>query len=216
MERTVTVIKPGRLERNAAGMILDARSTVTLVTTENGILIVDTGLADEAAAVREGLDKWDLCPDDVDIVINTHLHADHTGNNALFPAAMFLVHEAEGARDDATGRVRAVSGGYEPLAGIRLISTPGHTRGSMSVVVRAERTYVIAGDALPTLDNYRKWVPPGINYDPDRALESMRRIVDIADIVIPGHDQPFTVERTGPGPRPGRERQSSARHRGER
>ena len=62
--------------------------------------------------------------------------------------------------------------------------TPGHTRGSMSVVVSADRTYVMAGDAIPTKDNYLKWGPSKVNYDPKVALESMHRIADIADVII--------------------------------
>ena len=43
------------------------------------------------------------------------------------------------------------------------------------------------------MDNYLKWVPPGINFDPEIALQSMTKIVDYADIIIPGHDKPFRI-----------------------
>jgi glyoxylase-like metal-dependent hydrolase (beta-lactamase superfamily II) len=43
------------------------------------------------------------------------------------------------------------------------------------------------------MDNYLKWVPPGINIDPELALNSMRKIVDWADVVVPGHDKPFRI-----------------------
>jgi glyoxylase-like metal-dependent hydrolase (beta-lactamase superfamily II) len=59
--------------------------------------------------------------------------------------------------------------------------------------VQADRRYVIAGDALPTEENYVKNVPPGINYDPDLAMESIKRIVGYADVVVPGHGLPFSV-----------------------
>jgi glyoxylase-like metal-dependent hydrolase (beta-lactamase superfamily II) len=52
-------------------------------------------------------------------------------------------------------------------------------------------TWVMAGDALPTADNYVAWVPPGINYDTEVALESMRHIVELADTIVPGHGPPF-------------------------
>jgi len=61
-------------------------------------------------------------------------------------------------------------------------------------MVTANECYIIAGDALPTQNNYFKWVPPGINYDPHIALASMERIVALADIVIPGHDQPLEIK----------------------
>jgi len=193
----VTVIKPGKLVRNPDGLILDARSTVTLIQADDKNIIVDTGVYGEAQQITDGLKKVGLTPDDIDIVINTHLHGDHTGNNALFCSSTQLVHSVEiGGRSSSrsTPGRNAVEEGYEVVPGVKLIHTPGHTRGSMSVVAYADEVYVIAGDALPTLDNYHKWVPPGINFNPAIALESMQRIVNIADIVIPGHDQPLRVK----------------------
>jgi glyoxylase-like metal-dependent hydrolase (beta-lactamase superfamily II) len=52
---------------------------------------------------------------------------------------------------------------------------------------------VIAGDALPTLNNLLKDVPPALHVDRKLALSSMSRVIEIADIVVPGHDKPFSV-----------------------
>ncbi len=54
-------------------------------------------------------------------------------------------------------------------------------------------TVIIAGDALPTRANYVKWVPPAIHFNRAVSLQSMSKIVEIADWVIPGHDEPFKV-----------------------
>lgn len=69
--------------------------------------------------------------------------------------------------------------------------TPGHTKGSMSVFIKSERKYVIAGDAIPTENNFRRMVPPATNYDKDLALQSIKMIKGYADVVIPGHGNPF-------------------------
>ena len=69
--------------------------------------------------------------------------------------------------------------------------TPGHTPGSMSVLVQAEEIYGLVGDAIPTEDNARKWVPPGHHYDRDKAMESMARLIAAADIIVPGHGPSF-------------------------
>jgi glyoxylase-like metal-dependent hydrolase (beta-lactamase superfamily II) len=102
-----------------------------------------------------------------------------------------MVHVNEGP--DA--RYVPVTADQELYPGIVLVHTPGHTPGTMSVFVDAERKYAIVGDAIPTLENVRRWVPPGIVSDGDAALRSMKKIVAFADVVIPGHDTPFEVDR---------------------
>ena len=74
----IFVIKPGILVRDRFGNILDARSTVTLIKGEGSNIIVDTGLGNERSAVLEGLNKQNLVPADIDFLVNTHRHPDHT------------------------------------------------------------------------------------------------------------------------------------------
>jgi N-acyl homoserine lactone hydrolase len=85
--------------------------------------------------------------------------------------------------------------------GFMVFHTPGHTRGSISVIVTgrfgdAEGAVVCAGDALPTRDNYIFRLPPGINYDRALASRSMDRIIAKADWIIPGHDGPIRVSKS--------------------
>lgn len=61
----------------------------------------------------------------------------------------------------------------------------------MSVFVEADRRYVIAGDAIPMENNFRKMVPPAINCDAEEALQSIKKIKRYADVIIPGHGFPF-------------------------
>jgi glyoxylase-like metal-dependent hydrolase (beta-lactamase superfamily II) len=190
----VKVIKPGILVRNNLGMILQASSTVTLIVAEKHNIIVDTGLPTESREIIHGLSSRNLSPDDIDIVINTHLHGDHIGNNGMFGKATFIAHAKEFPARLAN--VKVIEGDYGVCENVGIIETPGHSLGSISVVVEIpekSRTYVVAGDALPIRDNYIKWVPPGIHFDRHTALASMKKIVDIADIVIPGHDMPFEI-----------------------
>lgn len=190
----IDVIKPGILVRNNLGMILQATSSVTLVRGDEHDIIVDTGVPGEGEKILEGLSKHSLSQNEIDIVINTHLHGDHMGNNALFNRARFIAHANEfPAR---LKNVLVIEGDYELSDNIKIIETPGHTQGSISVVVKDlndSKTYVIAGDALPIKDNYLQWVPPGINYNPKVALASMKRIVNLADFVIPGHGDIFAI-----------------------
>lgn len=183
----VFLLKPGSILRDESGAILDARSSVTLITSGSKKIIVDTGLKGEDKQIINALAQKGLRPEDIDILVNTHNHPDHpdhTGNNHLFSRAK-LLHPCEG----------------ETLApGVRAIETPGHTIDSISVVVsarsrsgRGETVIVVAGDALPTLGNYLKDVPPALHVDRDMAISSMARIIGIANIVVPGHDLPFSI-----------------------
>ena len=194
----VEVIKPGILVRNNLGMILRASSTVTLIVTEEHNIIVDTALPGESAQIVHALSAQGLSVNDIDYVINTHLHGDHIGNNGLFLKAEFIAHAKEFPARLAN--VTVIEGEFAVCENVRIIETPGHSYGSISVVVEVpgkSKTYVVAGDALPIRDNYLQWVPPGIHFDPNIALASMETIVTLADIVIPGHDAPFEITKKG-------------------
>lgn len=193
----VKVVKPGILIRNNLGIILQATSTVTLVSCNEHNIIVDTSVPSEGESILQGLSNLGFTQNDIDIVINTHLHGDHIGNNALFKKARFIAHAKEFPAK--LKNVQIIEGDYELSDDIKIIETPGHTYGSISVVVKESinsKTYVVAGDALPIKDNYLKWVPPGINFDPKVALASMRKIIDLADFVIPGHGDMFAIKKS--------------------
>ena len=133
-----------------------------VVTYPGGAALVDTGvggpqgLQDDwrvvnvaAAAALAGLD---MSPADITMVINTHLHFDHCGQNAVFRHAAFHVQRAEldrarrGSRrglqgwfDFAGARFELLDGDTEILPGLSVIATPGHTNGHQSVVIQGAR-----------------------------------------------------------------------------
>ena len=184
----VFLLKPGSILRDQGGNILDARSSVTLIKTERGWIIVDTGQVGDEEEILKALADLGLEKSDIDIIVNTHSHPDHCANNRLFSQAK-TIYPKDG----------------ELIApGVRALVTPGHSPDSISVVVDAaiqpgdgmaptSRRVVIAGDALPTLGNYQKRVPPAVHYDRALAVASMNKIIEMADIVIPGHDRPFSL-----------------------
>ncbi len=195
----VSVLKDGTIERDPDGTILDASSSVTLVQAGGTNIIVDTGMPHDAEEILEALHRHGLDGEDIDIVVNTHCHHDHTGCNRLFGVAEVIVHTKEGAPRCISGRSRRIEWDTELLPGVLIILTPGHTRGSISVAADTpEGTWVMAGDALPTLDNYVGWVPPGINYDETVAMVSMKRIIDLAWMIVPGHGPAFDKENDVP------------------
>lgn len=71
------------------------RSTVTLLQSQTRNILVDSGLSDDAGRLVLALQERGLTPDDVDVVVATHLHYDHCGNHLLFRNARYVV----GAKD---------------------------------------------------------------------------------------------------------------------
>ncbi|KQC15294.1 MAG: MBL fold metallo-hydrolase, partial [Methanosaeta sp. SDB] len=177
------LLKPGHLERDDEGRILDARSSVTLIIAGSKKIVVDTGSEDEADLLTERLSSFGLSPEEVDLVINTHDHVDHTGNNGLFKRARVLSGKGEGKLKE----------GDVVAPGVWIMETPGHTLESISVVCESSRRIVMTGDAIPLMGNYLKGVPPRIHVDRHLSMKSMGRIIEVADLVVPGHDSPFLV-----------------------
>jgi N-acyl homoserine lactone hydrolase len=146
---------------------------VHVIDHPDGRVLVDTGMTQLHPAVDDMDPRlaplseqtgFDVAGSDV--VVNTHLHFDHCGGNHLFAGKPVYVQSVElddaRSRDDYTIRewveapgVRyvTVDGAFELLPGVRLVSTPGHTRGSQVVVVETGgRSVVIAGDTAVFFD----------------------------------------------------------------
>ena len=133
-----------------------------VVRHPDATVLVDTGLAEHLppedvdemrftrTPITEALAGIGVTPDDVDLVINCHLHADHAGGNVAVRGTPILVQpdELAAARapdytvaadvdlDGASWQERA--GEHEPLPGITVIPTPGHSPGHQSVSVETD------------------------------------------------------------------------------
>jgi glyoxylase-like metal-dependent hydrolase (beta-lactamase superfamily II) len=173
-------------------VIVEAHSTSTLIRAGNVNIVVDTSSKEREAHIKTSFKQLGVLPKDVNIVVLTHMHDDHCSNNNLFAKAKFYVREEE----CPSGKEYVpVTKDMEIAPGVKLMHTPGHTEGSMSVFVEADTTYAIAGDAIPLEDNYIKNVPPRINYDAKLAMESIKCITSYASVIVPGHGFPFTATR---------------------
>jgi glyoxylase-like metal-dependent hydrolase (beta-lactamase superfamily II) len=178
-------------------------------------IIVDTGIgelpekvskyfkADRSMTIQKSLRKLGLAPEDITTVVNTHLHADHCGNNALFKGARFVVQETElayaknphrfqkGAYVKSlfeTCNFRTVSGKHELTDDVTLLPTPGHTPGHQSVVVEGDRRYVYCGDIAPLRENYERRNIVGVLHNSVEALASLDSLRELGGQPVFSHD----------------------------
>jgi N-acyl homoserine lactone hydrolase len=181
-------------------------STVALVRGER-TTVVDAGTYGRRTWIMDGLRALGVAPEEVDGLALTHLHWDHMQNLDLFPNATIYLHPAEleymrGRGDWATMRylgpvlaerqVCPVTEGYEIEPGVCVLDTPGHTGGSMSLVVEtAEGTVGIVGDALPNARTFLRRKPYLVFYDERAAEASGEKIASRCQILYCGHDRPF-------------------------
>ncbi|GAC1653411.1 MAG: hypothetical protein NVS9B1_02590 [Candidatus Dormibacteraceae bacterium] len=172
-----------------------------------GAIMVDTGIGNPPEQLirywdivnrqmADALSEYDLSPADVKLVINTHLHWDHCGQNAVFAHAPFYVQreELERARreetltaewfDFAGARFELVDGAAEIVPGVRVMPTPGHTVGHHSIVVDGnggEQLFI--GDAAYTARIFESFETfpvergGGQADDPEAWRESLRKVV---------------------------------------
>ena len=152
-----------------------------LIHSQGRTILVDTGLGDHlsdkqrriygltrpSGGLIQALERLDLSPEAIDIVINTHLHADHSGGNTIcrngneeltptFPRAEYWIQRQEWA--DATfpnertqavylpqnflpikeaGQLRLLNGETQVTSEVRTVITRGHTRTHQSVVIES-------------------------------------------------------------------------------
>jgi len=124
------------------------------------------------------LDRFGYMPEDVDYVILTHLHYDHTGNNAMFPKAEILVQRAEWeAIQDPLPTMERVyyqetldeleelnltllDGGFRLREGVEFMHTPGHTQGLQTTLIETE---TVPHAIISDLAYCRHNIEPGID-----------------------------------------------------
>jgi len=185
-----------------------------LVRTDEKKILIETGIGNklpekmaeiygQPARLLAGLSATGVSPEDIDIVINTHLHFDHCGWNtvrrngaitATFPKASYYVqkgewkHAHEGQRDTVSylhenydslvesGQMKLLEGRREIVPGISVEVFPGHTRDMQAVIVQSGgKTACYISDLIPTSAHVElNWV---MSFDlyPLETVESRKR-----------------------------------------
>ncbi|HEV2074671.1 MAG TPA: N-acyl homoserine lactonase family protein [Thermoleophilaceae bacterium] len=251
LTRVAGVLRPGR-------EVLDIPCLAYAVHHPAGTILIDTGMHPDASgnlrrdfgaamgllfrSLRPAHEPFDqqlravgVEPGEVERVIMTHLHVDHTSGMRLLPRAEFTCAREEWA---ATRGRFAAGKGYVPhhlpsesrmrlvdfeadgephgafsstvdLLGdgsIRLISTPGHTAGHLSVLLRLDegRQVLVVGDAAYTLRSLEEEILPLVTTDDGASRRSLRELRAFSEqepeaVLVPSHDPTAWQElhRTG-------------------
>jgi N-acyl homoserine lactone hydrolase len=195
-----------------------------------GYLLWDTGITDRLAALPDGVtipalrQTWHrsqtlaaalaalgVTAADVRYVAISHVHPDHVGNLDMFPDATVIMQKPEW--DYAMGlpqkpfspehKTQLIAGDKDLFGDgtVRIISTPGHTPGHQSLMVKLPKTgnVLLTGDAVHFQANWDNRRVPSINADKDQTIASMQRIADFlvkepASLWI-NHDKPSSDAR---------------------
>lgn len=190
-----------------------------LLTAADGMrILVDTGLEDvvapegsEAATgltplhVEEALAAEGLTPGDIQAVVNTHLHEDHCGNNALFPHARFYIGKAEveacrhphplDPRYEADYLegidVTEVEAEMDIAPGVRVIPMPGHTLGGLGVRIESAGGGVVIPGFCCSGANFPPRGPavcPGVHCDAYLAYDNAQMVKSMGVTILPLHE----------------------------
>lgn len=175
-----------------------ANSTVTLVKSNGKNIIVDPGM--NRNLLLKALKKEKLSLDKIDYVILTHYHLDHSLLTGIFENAKILDNSDIYSFDGKIGN----HGGKVPGTDIEIIRTPGHDMFHCSVLAKAKIGKVaIVGDVFWWRDDQKQETDrEGLmnHKDPymknkEELINSRKKILEIADYIIPGHGKMFKVKK---------------------
>ena len=203
----------------------------------NKKIIVDTGemspiqseerekaIGGKIYTFEQGLALWDLKPDDIDIIIHTHLHNDHCENDYKCINADIYVHEKELERihdphaldyryledyiEDVedNGQIKVLTEDTEIVPGIKCLHTPVHTDGGMSILIDTLSGKAVITGFCVINENFNppveikamemEVIPPGTHVNVYESYDIMLKIKDMADILLPLHEPEFASKHT--------------------
>ncbi len=171
----------------------------------------------------EGLALWGMSPEDIDIVIHTHLHNDHCENDYRCNNAVFFIHQRELARVhnphpldfryiedyildiEENRQIHVVTGDMEVVPGICVVHTPVHTEGGLTVMVDTEKGKAAITGFCVIMENFfppkavqameMEVIPPGTLVNSYAAYDIMVKVKKAADILVPLHEPRFASVR---------------------
>jgi glyoxylase-like metal-dependent hydrolase (beta-lactamase superfamily II) len=204
-------------------------STVTYVESDLKILVdtgfefeMDHGrdnIARNKKILIQALEDHSLMPEDIDILFITHWHADHFMNYDLFSDSEIIMAKPAVKRHHLD--FTEMDDGDLIADGVQVLFTPGHTREHASLLLSTkpmifkqrsqqggiitgigEKKVIVAGDAIVSPNYYflnKIWNHNNDFYSESLAQQSVEKICEVADYIIPGHGGMFENIRKGNG-----------------
>lgn len=212
----VRVISIGTLAehplRDTSRRVRTGHATTTLVRSGDAVVLIDPGLPPAAIVARLD-ERAGLDPSDITHVFLTSFKADTCRGLRAFDHADWYLSETEreavgiplaqllASADDAdddtrkeleyqVSLLRECKPAPDSLArGVDLFPLPGVTPGMTALLVaEPNRTTLVCGDAIPTLEHYEQGKVLKTAHNPEQALESFQEALEIADVLVLGRD----------------------------
>lgn len=198
-EGEIALANPIFLIQHPKGWVMwDAGLSDKLVNQKDGVEAWIFHLSMKKTVMAQ-FEEIGIHPSDVDYFAFSHIHNDHTGNANYFKSAKLILQEKEyniafdpnkkpSNYDDYKGlensEVIKLNGDYDLFGDgtIQFISTPGHTLGHQSLLLKLEDTgaIIISGDIAYYTENYHKKGIPTFNTNKDDSLASLEKIKELA------------------------------------
>jgi len=190
MSAKVKIIHEGWIESDCvkAHKVPTTSPTISLIEDGAIVAVVDPGEMPNQQILVDALKKEGLEIKEVTHVLVTHSHFDHYRNVGMFPESTIVVEYfglwAEGRNKDFLKKFSE---------NIEIISAPGHNYDALSFLIDTkEGKIAVAGDVF-WKENYPKKDPYAT--DLNQLEKSRKKILELADYIIPGHGKMFKVEK---------------------
>lgn len=186
----------GYVRKTSAGELAASPSTV-LVKSRDIFLLVDPGA--NQSFLLKALADHGLSMENINMVFLTHYHPDHFLNIRLFPGRDVYDGTTVYRDDKETAYSQKI-----PSTDIQVIATPGHTPEHASLLIDApDGKYAVSGDVFwwedgqePSTDwNTLLGLPDPLAQDMEALRTSRRKLLEMADYIIPGHGSIFKTGR---------------------